>query len=157
MGNQSILSSYSIGNMMSEKEKSTQEEKKLIRFRWASPDEIPAIYANQLFISHAEDDEFHLVFGHMAPPSADSERPDEVTIQPVAKIKISPEAMKSIAHAITEASTEAGKRKIIRDSDQSASVSYRIKSDAHQMTLASEAVLSRDWDTAEEDEAWAHL
>ena len=140
---------------MSEKEKSIQEIP--IRLRWGSPDEIPAIYANQLIISHAGETEFHLVFGHLPPPSADNELPDEITIQPVAKIKISPEAMKSIAETITEASTEAGKMKTIRDSGQSASASYSIRSDARQLMLASEAVLSRDWDTQEEDDAWAHL
>ncbi len=31
------------------------------------------------------------------------------------------------------------------------------KSDAFQTMLASEAVLRRDWDTPEEDAAWAHL
>jgi hypothetical protein len=30
-------------------------------------------------------------------------------------------------------------------------------SEAYQTMLASEAVLSRDWDTPEEDEAWADL
>jgi len=31
------------------------------------------------------------------------------------------------------------------------------ESDAFQTMLASEAVLRRDWDTPEEDAAWAHL
>lgn len=31
------------------------------------------------------------------------------------------------------------------------------KSDAFQTMLASEAVLRREWDTPEEDAAWAHL
>jgi hypothetical protein len=31
------------------------------------------------------------------------------------------------------------------------------KSEAYQTMLASEQVLSKDWDTPEEDEAWAHL
>lgn len=33
----------------------------------------------------------------------------------------------------------------------------RAASGAFQTMLASEAVLRRDWDTAEEDGAWAHL
>jgi hypothetical protein len=32
-----------------------------------------------------------------------------------------------------------------------------IESEAFQTMLASEAVLARDWDTPEEDVAWAHL
>ncbi|MGH2585946.1 MAG: DUF2281 domain-containing protein [Dehalococcoidia bacterium] len=32
-----------------------------------------------------------------------------------------------------------------------------IESEAFQTMLASEAVLARDWDTPEEDAAWAHL
>jgi hypothetical protein len=32
-----------------------------------------------------------------------------------------------------------------------------LDSEAFQTMLASEAVLRRDWDTPEEDEAWAHL
>ncbi len=40
-------------------------------------------------------------------------------------------------------------------------VSYLVErefaSESFQTMLASEAVLRRDWDTPEEDEAWAHL
>jgi hypothetical protein len=33
----------------------------------------------------------------------------------------------------------------------------QMASEAYQMMLASEQVLAKDWDTPEEDEAWAHL
>jgi len=36
-------------------------------------------------------------------------------------------------------------------------IERRASSDASQTMLASEDVLSRDWDTSEEDEAWADL
>ncbi|MBI5841044.1 MAG: hypothetical protein HZB19_13180 [Chloroflexi bacterium] len=32
-----------------------------------------------------------------------------------------------------------------------------LKSEAYQTMLASESILSRDWDSPEEDEAWANL
>jgi len=81
-------------------------KEKEIRIVWGSDENIPALYANHLFISHVGEFEFHLIFGHLSPPLAlglhEGELPDYVQIKPVAKIVISPEAMKKFVEAIDD-------------------------------------------------------
>ena len=79
---------------------------KRVRILWGSPDDMPALYANQLFLSHAGETEFHLIFGHLSPPITlgleEGEIPANVYINPVAKIVISPESMKQFVQVINE-------------------------------------------------------
>ncbi|MEA1905229.1 MAG: hypothetical protein U9M97_05080 [Candidatus Hadarchaeota archaeon] len=83
------------------------EQEVSISLRWPEEVDLPTIYANHLFISHAGP-EFFLIFGEVAPPlwtEATPERLRElesIEIKPVVKIAISPEAMPAIAKAIRE-------------------------------------------------------
>ncbi|MBC8438080.1 MAG: hypothetical protein H8D87_00130 [Deltaproteobacteria bacterium] len=79
---------------MSEKKKINE---KAIRIIWGSAEDLPALYANNLYISHGGENEFHLFFGHLTPPIThgltEDEMPDNVEIKPVAKIVVTPEMM----------------------------------------------------------------
>jgi hypothetical protein len=90
---------------MAEK-KNPKPKEKPIRIIWDPGDDLPVLYANQLFVSHAGDTEFHLVFGHLFPPLTmgleEAELPDRVRIKPVAKIVISPEAMKAFSEVLVK-------------------------------------------------------
>jgi len=95
--------------MSNEEENATAREEQEVKIplRWPEKVDLPTIYANNLFISHAGQ-EFFLIFGEVTPPvwtEATPERLRElksIEIKPVAKIAISPEAMPAIAKAIQE-------------------------------------------------------
>lgn len=60
--------------------------------------------------------------------------------------------------SIRETRKKAGQSEIILDQIIERKISYDItESDAILTMIASEEVLGRDWDTPEEDEAWAYL
>ena len=86
-------------------EKSNIKEKE-VRIIWDSEAELPSSYANHLFVSHAGDTEFHLVFGHLSPPVTinldESELPEFVKIKPVAKLVIGPKAMEAFLEIIND-------------------------------------------------------
>ncbi|MFZ5821952.1 MAG: DUF3467 domain-containing protein [Chloroflexota bacterium] len=73
-----------------------------IRLVWGDSANIPTIYANNLYITHAGS-EFFLVFGEMSPiMELDIEKmPEELIIKPVAKIVIAPENMVKFADVIS--------------------------------------------------------
>lgn len=68
-------------------------------------DDIPTIYANNLFITHGGGD-FYLVFGEVTPPVVVSatqeakERIGAIEVRPVAKIAVAPDAMIEMARVI---------------------------------------------------------
>jgi hypothetical protein len=74
-------------------------KEKEIRILWSSDDDLPSLYANHLYVSHAGDTEFHLIFGHLSPPITlnlkEDELPENVIIKPVAKLVIGPKAMEA--------------------------------------------------------------
>ena len=78
-----------------------------IPLQWLEKVDLPTIYANRLFISHAGR-EFFLIFGEVTPPVWTKTTPERlrklesIEIKPVAKIAISPEAMPAIVKAIQE-------------------------------------------------------
>lgn len=77
---------------------SDQEIKeKAIRLIWETNETLPFAYANHIYVSHAGEKEFHIFFGHVAPPLTigltEEELPDSVSITPVAKIIVTPEVM----------------------------------------------------------------
>lgn len=86
-------------------EKSNIKEKE-VRIIWDSDEELPTIYANHLFVSHAGDTEFHLVLGHLSPPITlnleENELPEFVKIKPVAKLVIGPKAMEAFLKILNE-------------------------------------------------------
>jgi len=81
-------------------------EEKAVRVKWGSPEDLPALYSNHLYISHGGEHEFYLIFGHLTPPLiiglSEEEVPNELEIKPVAKIVISPEAMRNFVKAMSE-------------------------------------------------------
>lgn len=95
--------------MTNERESVTTREEQGVEIplRWPEKVDLPTIYANHLFISHAGP-EFFLIFGEVTTPVWTEVTPDKLEtlgsleIKPVAKIAISPEAMPAIAKAIQE-------------------------------------------------------
>lgn len=78
------------------------EEGKVIRLVWGSSDNLPTLSSNHLFISHGSGNEFHLIFGHLTPPVGFSpeEYPDQLEVEPIAKMVISPETMEKFVEAM---------------------------------------------------------
>lgn len=79
---------------------------KKIRILWGTDENVPALYANQLYISHAGGTEFQLIFGFLPAPivfglEAD-EIPDKINVQQMARIVISPDVMKAFVKAMDE-------------------------------------------------------
>ena len=81
-------------------------KEKIVRMIWGKSDDTPPIYANQLYITHSGEDEFHLVFGYFMPPLTigleEEELPNSVEIKQVAKIVVSPEFMKKVVDAVNK-------------------------------------------------------
>ncbi len=81
-------------------------KEKKIRILWDAGENIPSVFANQLYISHAGGKEFHLTFGHLTPPIVfgleEDEIPDSINVKPVAKIVVSPDVMEEFVNAMNE-------------------------------------------------------
>ena len=79
---------------------------KQIKVVWGSDDELPALYANHFYVSHAGEIEFHVVFGHLSPPLTagldESELPDSIKIKPVSKIVMGPDAMRAFVAILND-------------------------------------------------------
>lgn len=94
--------------MTSKKESTARDETVIpVSLEWPETIDLPTVYANQLFISHAGR-EFFLIFGEVTPPVLTKITPERlqelksIEIKPVAKIAISAEAMPEIAKVIEE-------------------------------------------------------
>lgn len=76
-----------------------ESKEKKIRVVWGSDEELPALYANHLYVSHTGGTEFHIIFGHLSPPLTagldENELPESLKVKPVAKIVVSPEVMRA--------------------------------------------------------------
>ena len=85
---------------------SDTEKAKQIRIVWGSDEDLPALYANHIYVSHAGETEFHMVFGHLSPPlmmGGDvGELPESVKIKPVAKLVITPDVMRAFVKLLGE-------------------------------------------------------
>lgn len=88
---------------MIEKEKLKE---KMLRLVWDEGEDIPYVYANHIYVTHQGGSEFHIMFGHAAPPlllgKEEDELPDSVAIKPVAKIVTSPDAARAFLEVLTE-------------------------------------------------------
>ena len=86
---------------------------KLIQLKWGDADNLPALYANHLLISHGNENEFYLVLGHLTPPLVftEAEIPDVKYIEPIAKIVVSPESMRKFVSAMQKNLEKFEKRK----------------------------------------------
>lgn len=75
-----------------------------ISTQWETAEDLPTIFANHLFVTHAGGNEFYLVFGELNPqPDLDRENPPEyISIKPVAKIAVSPDNMANFARVIQD-------------------------------------------------------
>lgn len=80
------------------------QPKQAVKLEWEGIEDLPTVYANHIVVTHASGDEFYLVFGEAAPPTAFIQRQtiDRVPIRPVAKIAVSPGSMLRIAQAISQ-------------------------------------------------------
>lgn len=88
-------------------EKKPETKRKEVRLVWGSPEGLP-IYANQLQVSHAGGNEFHIYFGYSAPPlthglSEDEidALPNELTIKTLTNIVVTPDMMKAIVRVLS--------------------------------------------------------
>ena len=80
----------------------TKSERMTVKLVWGNPTNIPTIYANNLYITHAGN-EFYLVFGEIVSPIFDLDHlPEQLEIKPVAKIAVTPENMVKFVDAIAE-------------------------------------------------------
>ena len=79
-------------------------EGKPVQLVWGLADDLPTVYANHLYITHAGQNEFYLVFGELGPQAGlDVDNPpDHIEIKPVAKIAVSPPNMLRMAEAIMD-------------------------------------------------------
>ena len=82
------------------------EEARKIRLVWDAEagEKIPSHYANHIFVSFAGGTEFHVVFGHLAPPLIldDSIFPTDLNIETVAKLVITPTVMKAFLQVLND-------------------------------------------------------
>ena len=89
---------------MAKSDEETTSKEKGIRVVWGSDEDLPVIYANQLYISHGGETEFHLLFGHLSPPLTvgltEDELPDMIKVKPVAKIVLAPKVMRGFVDAL---------------------------------------------------------
>lgn len=88
---------------MSEQEEQTTDEDVQFQLLWGKSDDLPTLYANQLFIGHTGG-EFYLVFGEASIPALLEaqldELPESIEINPLVRIALTPENMLRFADAI---------------------------------------------------------
>lgn len=73
-----------------------------VTLQWGDILSLPTLYANQVYISHAGP-EFYIVFGEVQVPVLTNAQPGqlhELTVRPVARLAVTPEAMMQIADAV---------------------------------------------------------
>ena len=77
---------------------------KSIPLVWNDDESVLPVYANHLYISHQGATEFNITFGQLFPPFTlhlqENELPEAIKIKPVAKIVVSPEAMKRFVETL---------------------------------------------------------
>jgi hypothetical protein len=91
---------------MSKEPTKKEPEGKIVRLVWDSAENLPALYSNQLIVTHGGESEFHIIFGHLTPPlilpESVEEIPDQIVIKPVAKIVVTPKTIKKFIEALTK-------------------------------------------------------
>ena len=106
---------------MATKKPEMPPEGKIVRLAWGSADDLPALYANHLFVTHGGETEFHVIFGHLTPPlmipESQDEIPDEFVIKPVAKIVVTPATLRKFLDAMESnlKKFEERKKKEVKD------------------------------------------
>ncbi len=85
-----------------------QPEKEVkLRLTWQDASDLPTIYANQMYVTHAGP-EFYVVFGEVELPTLTNLTPDEladmgaIEVKPVAKLVFTPDGIVPIAKALVE-------------------------------------------------------
>ena len=87
--------------------KKPEIKEKAIRLIWDSPEGLPA-YANQIQVTHAGGNDFHIYFGYVAPPLTHGlkeeieEMPDKLSIKPLTNIVITPDMMRAIVQVLSD-------------------------------------------------------
>lgn len=86
------------------KDKSGNEEGKVVKivWNWDIPQE--TIYANQVRVTHGGQQEFYIHFGELPYPAVirGEEIPDELWVTPKARIVVTPEKMEEIVRVLSE-------------------------------------------------------
>ena len=81
-------------------------QEKTVRIIWGSDEELPALYANHIYVSHSGETEFHIIFGHLSPPLTagmeEDELPENIKIKPVAKLVVSPKVMRAFLKVLND-------------------------------------------------------
>ena len=81
-------------------------EGKIVKLVWSSADDLPALFANHLLVTHGGESEFHIIFGHLTPPlvlaTSVEDLPDVFTIKPIAKIVVTHQSMKKFINAMAK-------------------------------------------------------
>lgn len=95
-----------------------------VQLRWVeSEEDLPAVYANHLYISHAGP-EFVLIFGRAEVPVGTGtpgvDPPEFVPIRPVAKLIVAPGAMTGVVEAISRNVSRAQEASTGDDDDDAA-------------------------------------
>ena len=78
-----------------------------LKIRWQDAHDLPTLYANQVYISHAGG-EFYVLFGELQQPVLINVTPDElaeegeVPVKPVAKLVFTPECIATISEALQD-------------------------------------------------------
>ena len=84
-----------------------KEQRVEFRMRWEEATDLPSVYANQVYITHAGG-EFYVIFGEVELPIMLSLAPDELkgprdlVVKPVAKLVFTPSAMAAVVKAMAE-------------------------------------------------------
>jgi hypothetical protein len=81
-------------------------KEKIVPIIWGSADDLSALYANHFYVTHAGEIEFHIIFGHLTPPltigMTEDQLPSSIKIKPVAKVVLTPEAMKAFVQLLND-------------------------------------------------------
>ena len=75
-----------------------------IRLRWQDASDLPTLYANQVYITHAGT-EFYVVFGEVQLPVLTNKKPEELEelqVKPVAKLVFTSEGIVPVVQAMAD-------------------------------------------------------
>ncbi len=80
---------------------SENPETSVVKLVWRAPHDLPTVYANQVYVTHAGG-EFFIVFGEALLPAINDALPSEIEVKPVAKLVLSPQMMQQTVRVLAE-------------------------------------------------------
>jgi len=93
--------------MVKQAKEGQEEEAVQLRLRWQDHSQLPTLYANQVYMTHAGN-EFYVIFGEVQLPvlvnvtPEELEKTQEIQVKPVAKLVFTPETIIPIVDAMAE-------------------------------------------------------